>query len=139
MNPNTALTLAAPTVLATSSGGLFRGKFRMRFARIDLTTDRLQIHERNRWLASMGLLGFLLARWLAPKLVVDLPLAQIATLARGKFGLNKKILDLTATDGASYRLTITDYDAFTARLREQIALQARLLDDGEERWRVLAA
>ena len=135
----TALALT-DQVLAKSNGGVLRGKFRMIFARLELGSDRLSVYQFNPWLASFGLIGFLLSRYVfKPKLAIDLPLGQIATLARGKFGLNKKILDLTTTDGTAHRLVIDDYDRFTSLLREQVARHAPLVDEGNERWRVQAA
>jgi hypothetical protein len=132
----TALQVSDP-VLDRWNGGLFKGKFQMVFARFELERDRLVVYEHSRWLAAMGLIGLLIARKRQGKRTIELEFTKIATIGRGKFGLNKKILDVTTTDGQSHRFQLED--EASARIRLEIAQRARLVDAGEERWQVMAA
>lgn len=134
----TALATSDP-LLARSHGAILRGKLSLNLARLELTGDRLRVYQHSRWLTMFGLLGMLIARRSRGTIAIDLALTQIAALGRGKFGRNKKVLDLTSTDGATHRLMVDDYDAFTGRLREQVARHARLVDAGAEQWQVQAA
>jgi hypothetical protein len=63
----------------------------------------------------------LLARRAKGKLALSIDLAQIRSVARGKYGVNKKILDVTVADGQTHRLMVDDFDRFAAALREQLA------------------
>jgi hypothetical protein len=133
-----AMTTTEP-VLFESNGGRFQGKLRMFMGRFELTASRIVFYQRSIWWQMFGLIGALLGRRSAGKRVLDIELATIASLARGKFGLNKKILDITRTDGSEVRIAIDKYDAFTARLREELGKRGRLVEAGDERWQVGAA
>lgn len=127
------------SMIARSNGAILRGKLSLRLARLELTSDRLRVYQHSRWLMMFGLVGMLIARRSRGVLAIDLELTQIATLGRGAFGRNKKVLDLTTTDGAAHRIMVDDFDAFTGQLREQVARCARLVDAGAEQWHVQAA
>ena len=65
--------------------------------------------------------SMLFARRAKGKLALSIDLAQIRSVARGKYGANKKILDVTVADGQTHRLMVDDFDRFGAALREQLA------------------
>jgi hypothetical protein len=141
--PMTASTtpsaLVAPTdpLLYQCSGGRFRGKFRMYFGRFEVTPTRLVYFEHSAWWQPFGALGMLLARSARGKRAAEFDHAQIRSFARGKFGLNKKILDLTMTDGTTHRFSIDKFDELIALLRDLIARGGRRVDDlGGDRWQV---
>ena len=46
----------------------------------------------------------------------DIEYAGIASLARGKYALNKKILDIAMTDGSAHRISIDKFDEFVDKL-----------------------
>jgi hypothetical protein len=117
----TALATISAPVLAASSGGRFKSKFRMYFGRFELTSDRLTYYEKSGIWLMFGALGMLLSRYSAGKMHTAIDLSRIASTARGKHGFNKNILDVTLTDGTSHRFTIDRYDEFTAALNEQLA------------------
>ncbi len=135
---DTALTTTEP-VLFETDGGHFKGKLRMYGGRFELTARQLIFYQRSYWFQMFGLIGALLGMKSKGKRALEIELRQIRGLARGKFGLNKKILDVTLADGSEVRLSIAKYDELTARLREQISLHAQLVDAGEERWQIVAA
>src|SRR5262249_42290420 len=137
--PNVNAITTTEPVLFESNGGRFQGKLRMFPGRFELTAARIVFYQRSIWWQMFGLIGVLLGRRSAGKPALDMEPTAIASPARGKFGLNKKILDLTLTDGSTVRLMIDTYDDFTARLREELAKRARLVDAGDERWQVVAA
>jgi hypothetical protein len=132
---STAITVSDP-VIARYNGAVIRSALNLRLARFDLERDRLVVHEASRWLAGFGLLGLLLAR-VFKGTRTDIDFSRIAAVARGKFGLNKKILDVEMVDGTKYRLNISD--DFAGRIRSQLAQRANLIDAGNERWQVAAA
>jgi hypothetical protein len=135
---STALATTSEPVLASSHGGLFKSKFRMHLGRFELTSNRITYYQKSTLWLMFGALGMILSRYTAGKRALDIDLGRIATLARGKYGFNKKILDITMADGTSHRLTIDRYEEFTNQLREQIARHAHLDATGEERWAVRA-
>src|SRR5688572_13058400 len=131
-----ALTVSDP-VLARFHGGVIRGKLNAHYARFELEHDRLAVYQHSRFLVAFGLIGLLIMRRLKGRLVNVLEFSKIATIGRGKFGFNKKILDVTMADGTTHRFNLDDTSA--ARIRAQIGQRARLVEAGEERWNVLAA
>ena len=69
---------------------------------------------------------------------IEIPEGDDEAIARGKYGFNKNILDVTMRDGVAHRITIERYDDFTTRLRAELARHASLIEDGEQRWKVSA-
>ena len=116
-----ALATTPSPVIATSHGGRFKSKLRVFFGRFELTSDRVIYYEKSSLWLMFGALGALLSRYSSGKRHTELELSRIASTARGKFGFNKNILDVTMTDGTSHRFTIERYDEFTAALNEQLA------------------
>ncbi len=121
---STALTTTPPPPLATSPGGLIAGKLNVRLGRVELTHHELRVLTPNRFFMMFGLIGMLLARRAKGKLALTVELSHVRTVARGKYGMNKKILDLTLADGATHRIMVDDFDRFGAALREQLAGRA---------------
>lgn len=115
-----ALTTTSEPVLIRSNGGIFKSKLRMQFARFELTPTKIVCYRKSNLFLLFGALGMILARSAKGKRADELELARIASVARGKFGLNKKILDVTMNDGSTHRLTIDEFDPFAARLRESV-------------------
>jgi hypothetical protein len=114
------------SVVAESRGGYFKSKLRMAQGRIELTSKSLIWYQSSIWWQMFGFLGALLS--LKGKRTFDLDFTQIASLARGKYALNTKILDVTMADGAQHRFMINKYDAFTAELKNQLAKAGRPLE-----------
>ena len=100
-------------------GGILRGKLRMHYARFELASDQLVVYQHSRWLMGMGLIGFLLARKLQGKRIIEIGFDDIESIGRGRFGLNKKILEVTLKDGTLHRFSMDD-DA-SMKIREQVA------------------
>jgi hypothetical protein len=116
MNPQ-ALSVVEP-VLFQSNAGLFVSKRRMVFARVELTGTRIVVYKKSAVWTMFGLIGLLIAMKLPGKRALELEYAAIAKVARGKYGFNKKILDVTMQDGATHRLSIDHFDEVAARLRD---------------------
>lgn len=133
-NANVSAMTTSDPVLAQTGGGRFKGKLRMFFGRFELTGRELVFYQRSIWFQMFGLIGALLGRKSAGKRTIALELGQVRSLARGKFGLNKKILDVTMADGSAHRFAFDDYDDFTSHLRAQVGTHLRLVDAGDERW-----
>jgi hypothetical protein len=131
-----ALTTTTAPVLVTTNGGLFKSKFRMHLGRFELTHDRIVYYQKSFFFMMFGALGLLLSRYSPGKRTLDIELSRIASLARGKHGFNKNILDLTLTDGSTHRLSLDRYDDFTAQLRDQLSRRAPLTATGDDKWAV---
>ena len=117
---STALTTTTEPVIASTNGGLFKSKLRMHFARFDLTSSKIVTYQKSSiWLA-FGALGILISRYTSGKRTLEIELSKVTTLARGKYGFNKNILDITMSDGAKHRLSLDRFDEFTAQLTGQI-------------------
>lgn len=114
-----ALTVVEP-VLFKSHGGLFVSKRRMAWAGIELTSARLVVYKKSIWLTGFGLIGALIARSMQGTRTLDLELGAIASIARGKYGFNKKILDVTMRNGTTHRITVDRFDEMVARLRDAL-------------------
>ncbi|MBX3158675.1 MAG: hypothetical protein KF773_22090 [Deltaproteobacteria bacterium] len=110
--------LSPAQILFTSNGGLFRSKWRVHFGRYELTPTHLIWYQRSSFWLAFGALGMLLSRGTSGKRARDFELRAIAKAVRGKHGVNKKILDLTLTDGTTARLSVDKFDELVARLRE---------------------
>ena len=67
------------------------------------------------WLM-LGLIGALLSQRSSGKRDLELEFAKIASVARGRYGLNKKILDFKMTHGSEHRLAIDKFDQFVEKL-----------------------
>ncbi|MBL8625139.1 MAG: hypothetical protein JNK64_27765 [Myxococcales bacterium] len=118
---STALTTTAPAPIAKSHGGLIAGKLNVRFGKVELTASELRVLTISRAYQMFGLIGMLLGRRAKGTLALTIDLGRVRTVARGKYGLNKKILDLTVEDGQTHRVMVEDFDRFGAALRDQLA------------------
>lgn len=132
----TALTVTSPPAIAESAGGLIHSKLKVDLGRLELTSSALVFYKRSKFFLLFGLLGALLARKSPGKRALDLPLATITGVARGKHGFNKKVLDVTTASGATTRFMVDRFDDFLARLREELARTGRVEATGEESWTV---
>jgi hypothetical protein len=124
---NQALVVLDP-VLARSNGTLIKGKLNVQLGRYELTANRLTFFGKSRAYMMFGLLGALLALLAKGKRALDLELSQITAIARGKYGLNKKILDVTMADGTVHRLGLDKFDDLSAQLRDQLARRGASVD-----------
>ena|SRR5438046_753857 len=111
MTQAASTTPQSEPVLFESSGGLLKGR-RMAFGRFELTPTRIKYYQRSSLFLMFGALGALLQRASGGKLALEVEFAKIASVAHGKYALNKKILDFTMIDGAQYRLVIEKFDQF---------------------------
>jgi len=115
MTGTAATTPPGEAVLFESSGGLLKGR-RMSPGRFELTATRVLYYRQSYLWLMFGLIGALLSRTSAGKRELELEFAKIASIARGKYGLNKKILDFKMADGSEYRLVIDKIDQFVEKL-----------------------
>lgn len=135
---NQALAVVEP-VLSNAHGGIIKGKLNVQMGRFELTAARIIFYAKPRFWMAFGALGMLIAGLLKGKRAFDIELSTITAIARTKYGLNKNILDVTRQDGTTLRLNLGNFDDFTARLREQLSRHGRLVEDGEARWKLVAA
>lgn len=135
----TALTTTSEPALISTSGGRIRGKLKVDLGRMELTGSAIVFYQRNRLWYLFGLLGALIAARTNGKRALTIELATIGEVARGKYGLNKKVLDVKLTDGSEHRLMLDKYDDFVAQLRDQLARRGRVEAAGAERWTVRAS
>ncbi len=118
---STALTTTTPAPIARSHGGLIAGKLNVRLGKVELTASELRVMTISRAYQMFGLIGALLGRRAKGTLALTIDLGRVRTVARGKYGFNKKILDLTVEDGQTHRVMVEDFDRFGAALRDQLA------------------
>lgn len=117
----TALTTTDAPPLARTNGGLIAGKLNVRLGKVELTARELRVMTPSRFFMMFGLIGMLLARRSKGKLALSIDLARVRSVARGKYGVNKKILDITVDDGQTHRIMVDDFEAFADALRGQLA------------------
>ncbi len=96
-----------------------KGRLNVSPGKLMLTNQRLGFERNNPVAAAFGLLGMLLLGPLLPrKLVVDLPLGQLASFARGKYGINQNVVVVNALDGAEYKFVVSKFDAWAPLLAQ---------------------
>jgi len=108
------------TVIARCNGTIIRGKLNVQLGRYELTSSRLTFFGKSKAFMMFGLLGALLALLSKGKRALDIELSQITSIARSKYGFNKKILDVTLADGTVHRLGLDKFEEFTGALRDQL-------------------
>jgi hypothetical protein len=103
-----------------------KGKLNVSPGKLVLTNQRLGFERNNPVAAAFGLLGMLLLSPILPrKLVVDLPLGEIASFARGKYGINQNVVVVTTREGQEYRFIVSKFDAWTPVLAQARIPQAQ--------------
>jgi hypothetical protein len=117
MTNSTALAQIDP-VLAASRGFLIAGKLKVCHGRYELTRDQITFYRYPRWLAALGVIGYLFMRSMKGTRDLELPLARIATIVRGAYGLNKKVMNIQMVDGTVHRVSVERFDEFSARLHD---------------------
>src|SRR5258705_12451776 len=110
-----ALTNVDP-VLAASRGLLIVAKLRVWQGRFELTREQLVFYRFPRWVTMFGLIGLLFARSIRGTRELELPLAKIATIVRGAYGLDKKGMNIKMVDGTVHRISVERFDELAARL-----------------------
>jgi hypothetical protein len=116
-------------------GAIVHGGLKMHLARFELEPGKIVVYQHSWWLAGFGLLGLWISRKAQGKRVLDLELSKIAVIGRGKYGLNKKIVEITMTTGEQYRFNLGDDKA--ALIRNHVAQWNQLVEAGPEKWQVL--
>ncbi len=124
--------VAAPVKIHAA---IIRGKLALHLARIELEPGKIVVHQFSRWLMGFGLIGILIARKAQGKCIFALELSNIAVIGRGKFGLNKKVLEVTMFDGEHYRFSISDAKADL--IRNHLAQWSQLVEAGPDKWQVI--
>jgi hypothetical protein len=108
--------LQAEGVVKETFGTIIKGK-RAVPGRLYLTSQRLVFLQANPVLALFGAIGGLLTATVKPKRVgVDIPLAGITGVTRGKFGINKNILEVSRAGAEPVRLAVK-YDEWEQALQ----------------------
>jgi hypothetical protein len=103
-----------------------------------LTTERFTRQVRGTAILYnyFGFLGDMLNNLFPPKTDIDILLASITVIGRGKIGLKKDVLYIETADGKSYNL-MPNYQAWLAKLKGALESQgATLAQSGDERWSV---
>jgi hypothetical protein len=90
-----------------------RGKLTAPAGTLTLTNRRLAFEQVNPIAGSLGLLGMALTNVLPHQLVVNLPLGQVSSFSRGKYGLHDNVIVVNAADGSEYRF-LTHYDQWAS-------------------------
>src|SRR5437870_2735398 len=98
--------LQAEGVVKEAFGTMIKGK-RAFSGRLYLTSRRLVFLKSNPFLGAFGALGGLLTATLKPKNIeIEIPLEAITGVQRGKFGINKNILEISHSDGDPARFAV---------------------------------
>lgn len=103
-----------------------------------LTTERFyrQVKGTPFLYNFFGLLGNMLNNMFPAKTDIDIQLASITEIGRGKMGLKKDVLYIGTMDGKSYQFT-PNYDSWIAGLKGALESQgATLVQSTDERWNV---
>ena len=91
-------------VVRGDTASYVKGKLNVASGKLTLTDRRLVFEQSSVIASAFGLLGALVLAPLLPrKVVMDLPLGQVASFSRGQYGLNKNVVMITARDGKEYR------------------------------------
>jgi hypothetical protein len=104
--------------IATSRGALIISTLRVRPGRWELTRHQLVFHQFSRWLGALGLIGVFLMKYARGSRALALDLPKIATITRGSYGRNKRVMDVTMVDGAVHRIVVDNFDEIAARLHD---------------------
>jgi hypothetical protein len=103
-------------IVAESTGMWIADGNDVRPGRIDLTPRRIVFHQAS---ARTGLAGTVIGI-LTPKSgghrALDIELATITRVQRGRFRASGKVLELSLADGRSHRVIVDRYDAFVSHL-----------------------
>jgi len=103
-----------------------KGKLNVMPGVLTLTDRRFVFDQRNAVASAFGLLGALILGPILPRrVVVDLPLGQIASFARGKYGINQNVVVVTTPEGQEYRFLVSKFDAWTPVLAQARIPQAQ--------------
>ena len=112
-------------LLKAEPGRIVRSKLSVRYGILSLTDRRLVFDRRNSIAASFGLLGALLDPILPRAVEADLPLSEIASFTRSKYGRNQNAVGLTMREGKEYRVIVSNFDAWAAALTQMNIPQAQ--------------
>ena len=102
---------------------MLRGR-RGLMGRLYLTNQRLVFLQSNQFLMAFGAIGGLLMGVVKPKkLALEIPLASITGIERGKFGINKNVLEISygADEPARFAVKYDEWEAAINGARPQPA------------------
>jgi hypothetical protein len=139
------MTMSAPTPLRSDPAVFIHGGLKNRPGTLVLYPDRV-VHVTSNAApigAVFGVIGMLLARRSAKKKaparalaggagVTALPLTHLRSIRKGKHGLNKKILEITMSDGTVLKFAVK-YDEWAseiARVARQLGRNAAPVNGG---------
>lgn len=138
------MTMSMPAPVRTGNVPLLKGVLKTQPGQLLLYPDRL-VHVVSKPSIGMafGVIGIVLARRAAAKGarvravaggdgVLSLPLGHVRSVCRGKFGFNKKVLEVTMSDGSMFPFgaKYDDWAPELARLATQLGRNVNPVVDG---------
>ena len=109
---------AGEQAIKGDSASYVKGKLSVWPGVLTLTNQRLVFDQRNAIASAFGLLGALVLGPILPRrVVVDLPLGQIASFSRGQYGRNQNVVAINSRDGKNYRF-LAGFDAWAPVLAQ---------------------
>ncbi len=87
---------------------------------------------------TLGAIGAAINQLFPLRTDIDIPLASITAIGRGKMGLLKDVLLISTADGKNYTFRTTEYQLWIAALTDvlQTYRKATVVQSGDERWTV---
>lgn len=103
----------------------------VRPGRLDLTPTRLVFFQASARTGVVGtMLGLLTPRSRGQR-ALEIELASIASMQRGRFRVNRNVLELALADGTAHRVIVDKYEAFCSHLNARAG--ARPVDGANAR------
>jgi hypothetical protein len=86
--------------------------------RLYVTADRLVFLTSSSMFGAFGAIGAVLSATVKPKKIkLEIPLAAISGVQRGKFGMNKNIVEVSHGDGDPARFAVRPYDEWAQAIQ----------------------
>jgi hypothetical protein len=110
--------LAAEGILKEGLCPMLKGR-RGVFGRLYVTEKRIVFLKSNQFLMAFGALGSILMGVLKPsKLEVEIPREAVTGIERGKYGMNKNIIEISYRGAAEpARFTVKPYEEWAALIQ----------------------
>ncbi len=113
--------LAKEGILKEEKVGYLKSKLNLMQGKLYQTPKRIVLTAHKTGAGGMGLLGGLLKKKVEKKNdIFNLEYKDIKDISRGKHGAEKNVLEITDSQGDTYRITVKDYSEWENELNKMM-------------------
>jgi hypothetical protein len=109
-------------IIKKESVGYLKSSLNLQQGTLVMTSSKISLEAHKAGVGGFGLLGALLKSKIEKSNVIfDLEFKDVQTVAQGKQGINKNVLEITDRQNVTHRITVKNYPEWEAAIKGKMA------------------